>query len=262
MLEKVDLTREIGKEEYKKRLPALQERLYELQLAASETGVASVVVFEGWDAAGKGTCINVLTSRLEPRAFRLQVVAEPRTDELRMPWLYRFWARVPNYGQMAIFDRSWYRRVLDERIQKITPKSEWQKAYRDITDFERTLADDGYIFVKLFLHISKKEQKRRLRKLESDPLTSWQVQPSDWKRHRQYGKYLVAVEEMLEQTESEWAPWTIVEATDRYWTRIAVFEAVIRGLESASARAAGSTGLAAIPAPAKTARPAKPAKKA
>jgi polyphosphate kinase 2 (PPK2 family) len=236
MLEIVDLTRAISKEEYKSRLPVLQERLYNLQLAASETGLASVIVFEGWDAAGKGTCNNVLPSRLEPRAFRLHVIQEPRTQELHMPWLYRFWQRVPNYGQMALFDRSWYRRVLEERVEKIAPPDEYDKAYRDITDFERTLADDGYALVKLFLHIGKKEQKHRFRKLESDPLTSWQVQPGDWKRHRKYGKYLAATEEMLKRTESEWGPWTIVEATDRYWTRIAVFEAIIRTLEVAAAR--------------------------
>ncbi|MFN7995491.1 MAG: hypothetical protein U0Q18_17910 [Bryobacteraceae bacterium] len=230
MLERVDLNRSVPKDEYRKRLSSLQEQLYELQLASSESGLPSVIVFEGWDAAGKGTCINVLTSRLEPRAFRLHVIQEPRTHELHMPWLYRFWQRIPSRGQMAIFDRSWYRRVLDERVEKITPKSEWQKAYRDITDFERTLADDGYVIVKLFLHISKKEQKQRFRKLEKDPLTSWQVQAKDWKRHSEYDKYLVATEEMLERTESEWGPWTIVEATDRYWTRIAVFEAIIRAL--------------------------------
>ncbi|HLY18184.1 MAG TPA: hypothetical protein VKR61_13220 [Bryobacteraceae bacterium] len=236
MLEKVDLTRSIPKEEYKSRLPVLQASLYELQLATSEAGLPSVIVFEGWEAAGKGTSINVLTSRLEPRAFKLHVIQEPRTHELHMPWLYRFWQRVPNYGHMGIFDRSWYRRVLDERVEKITPKSEWQKAYRDITDFERTLADDGYTFVKLFFHISKKEQKHRFRRIESDPLTCWQVQREDWKRHKKYDEYLVAVEEMLERTESEWGPWTIVEATDRYWTRIAVFEAIVRALKAAAGK--------------------------
>ena len=243
MLEKVDLTRAIPKEEYKTRLPALQASLYDLQLRTSEAGLPSVIVFEGWEAAGKGTCINVLTSRLEPRAFKLHVIQEPRTHELHMPWLYRFWQRIPNYGHMAIFDRSWYRRVLEERVEKITPKSEWQKAYRDIADFERTLADDGYAIVKLFFHISKKEQKQRFKKLESHPLTRWQVQQADWKRHKEYDKYLVAVEEMLERTESEWGPWTIVEATDRYWTRIAVFEAIIRALERGRRKARRQEGL-------------------
>jgi polyphosphate kinase 2 (PPK2 family) len=240
VLEKVDLTRAISKDEYKSRLPALQASLYELQLATSEAGLPSIIVFEGWDAAGKGTCINTLTNRLEPRAFKLHVIDEPRTHELCMPWLYRFWQRVPNYGHMAIFDRSWYRRVLDERVEKITPKREWQKAYRDISDFERSLADDGYAIVKLFFHIGKKEQKRRFQKIESDPLTGWQVRKADWKRHRKYDQYLVAIEEMLERTESEWGPWTIVEATDRYWARIAVFQAIIRALKAAAAkRAAG-----------------------
>jgi len=238
MLEKVDLSRAIPKEEYKSRLPALQERLYELQLATSEAGLPSVIVFEGWDAAGKGTTINVLTSRLEPRAFKLHVIQEPRTHELHMPWLYRFWQRIPSNGHMALFDRSWYRRVLEERVEKLTPKSEWQKAYRDIADFERTLADNGYVIVKLFFHISKKEQKQRFHKLERDPLTSWQVQPQDWRRHKKYSHYLVAVEEMLARTESEWAPWTIVEATDRYWTRIAVFESITRALGAAASRRA------------------------
>jgi polyphosphate kinase 2 (PPK2 family) len=155
-----------------------------------------------------------------------------------MPWLYRFWQRIPNYGHMAIFDRSWYRRVLEERVEKITPKAEWQKAYRDITDFERTLADDGYAMVKLFFHIGEKEQKQRFRKLEKNPLTRWQVQKADWKRHKEYDKSLVAVEEMLERTESEWGPWTIVEATDRYWTRIAVFETIIRALKAAAEKRA------------------------
>jgi polyphosphate kinase 2 (PPK2 family) len=239
MLEKVDLNRAVSREEYKSRLPVMQQRLYDLQLAASETGLASVVVFEGWDTAGKSTSIHVLTSHLEPRAFRLHVTREPRPQELRMPWLYRFWQHIPNYGQLALFNRSWYRRVLEERVEKSTPRGEWEKAYSDITDFERTLTDDGYALVKLFFHIGKKEQKRRLRKLESDPLTSWQVQPGDWTRHRKYGKYLTAAEEMLERTESEWGPWTIVEATDRYWTRIAVFEAIIRTLEVAAAQRKG-----------------------
>lgn len=238
MLEKVDLGRALPKEEYKRRLPVLQDRLYELQLATSEKGLASLIVFEGWDASGKGTCINVLTGRLEPRAFHLHAIREPRTHELRLPWLYRFWERIPGYGQMAIFDRSWYRRVLEERVEKIVPKREWQKAYRDIVDFERTLADDGCVIVKFFFHISKKEQRQRFRKLQSDPLMRWQIGAAERKQHRAYEKYLVAVEEMLEHTASEWAPWTIVEATNRYWTRVTAFETIIAALEAAAARRA------------------------
>lgn len=233
MLEKLDLTLSLDREEYKARLPGLQQRLFELQTACWKSGTGSLIVFEGWHAAGVGSTLNLLTQKLEPRGFRLHAIQEPRTYETQMPWLWRFWLRVPNHGQMAIFDRSWYRRVTDERVQKTVSKSEWQQAYQDITDFERALADDGYSILKFFLHITKKEQKRRFRKAESDPLASWHVQPEDWERHRKYDKYLEAVEEMLQKTGTEWAPWTLVEATDRRWARAKVFEAIGATLQAA-----------------------------
>ena len=233
MLEKVDLTKRLSKAEYKDRLPHLRNRLYDLQKACWDAEIPSVILFEGWDAAGKGTSINRLTQRLDPRGFRLHATREARTYEKHMPWLWRFWLKLPNYGQMAIFDRSWYGRVLVERVEKLTPKAEWRKAYQDIADFERTLADDGYVFVKFFLHISKKEQRRRFKKLERDPLESWRVQPEDWDHHDKYRKYLVAIEEMLERTDTEWGRWTIVEATDRRWSRIKILETIVQRLEDA-----------------------------
>ena len=233
MLEKVDLTRKLPKQEYKARMPPLRGRLFDLQKACWEAGVPSVIVFEGWDAAGKGTSINTLTRRLEPRGFKLYPIQAPRTFEMHMPWLWRFWLKLPNYGEMAIFDRSWYGRVLVERVEGLTPEEEWRKAYRDIVDFERTIADDGYVVIKFWLHISKKEQRRRFKALEKDPLTAWHVQPEDWDHHRKYNDYLVAVEEMLERTETEWGPWTIVEATDRRWARVKIFETIIHRLEEA-----------------------------
>jgi polyphosphate kinase 2 (PPK2 family) len=190
-------------------------------------------VFEGWSASGKGSTINMLTERLEPRGFRLHVIRPPRTSEARMPWLWRFWLRTPNYGEMAIFDQSWYRRVLVKRVEKLVPKEHWKRSYEDITDFERALADDGYVIIKLFLHIDKEEQARRFLKLEKDPLGDLLLEREDWQQHRNYKKYFMAIEEMLERTESEWAPWTIVEATDRYWTRVKVIETLIRRFEDA-----------------------------
>jgi polyphosphate kinase 2 (PPK2 family) len=192
-----------------------------------------VVLFEGWDAAGKGTSINLLTQRLDPRGFKLYAIQGPRTYETHMPWLWRFWLKLPNYGEMAIFDRSWYGRVLVERVEKFCSKDEWRKGYRDIVDFERTIADDGYVVIKFFLHISKKEQRRRFKKLEKDPLESWHVQPEDWEHHRKYEQYVIAIEEMLERTDTEWGRWTIVEATDRRWARVKIFETIIRRLEEA-----------------------------
>ncbi|UCC86959.1 MAG: hypothetical protein JSV81_19225 [Anaerolineales bacterium] len=231
MLEKIDLTSRLPKEDYKTRMPRLRDRLYDLQKACWEGNIPTVILFEGWDAAGKGTAVKALTRRLEPRGFKLYPIQAPRTYESHMPWLWRFWLKLPNYGEMAIFDRSWYGRVLVERVEGLTPEVAWRKAYRDIANFERTIADDGYVIVKFWLHISKEEQRRRFRKLEKDPLESWHVQPEDWEHHRKYDDYLQAVEEMLERTETEWGPWTIVEATDRRWARVKIFETIIDQLE-------------------------------
>ncbi len=231
MLEKVDLKVALPKQEYKALIPRLQRRLYDLEKACWDAKVPSIIVFEGWDAAGKGTSINLLTSRLDPRGFKLYPIQAPRTFETHLPWLWRFWLKTPNYGEMAIFDRSWYGRVLVERVEGLTPVRDWRKGYRDIVGFERTLADDGCVIIKFFLHISKKEQKRRFKKLEKDPLKSWHVQPEDWEHHRKYSEYVLAIEEMLERTDTEWGPWTIVEATDRRWARVKIFETIIRRLE-------------------------------
>ncbi len=233
MLEKVDLTKKLSKSDYKARMPQLRRRLYDLQKACWDAGIPSVIIFEGWDASGKGTSINVLSQRLDPRGFKLYAIQAPRTYETHMPWLWRFWQKLPNYGEMGIFDRSWYGRVLVERVEGLTPENEWRKGYGDIINFERTIADDGYVVIKFWLHISKKEQKRRFKKLEKDPLESWHVQPEDWEHHRKYDQYVLAVEEMLAKTYTEWGPWTIVEATNRRWARVKIFETIIQRLENA-----------------------------
>lgn len=238
MLEKVDLSLSVGRAEYKKTLALLQDRAYALQKACWDAGIAVILVFEGWDAGGKGTTISTLTSRLDPRGFKLHAIQAPRTSEKRRPWLYRFWLRIPRRGQWAIFDRSWYGRVLVERVEQLTRESEWRRGYRDIADFEGNLADDGYLILKFFLHISKKEQKRRFKKLIKDPLTAWQVTAEDWEHHSKYDEYAEAIEEMLEQTDSEWSPWTIVEATDWRHARLRVFRTIIQAVETRLALAA------------------------
>jgi hypothetical protein len=148
-----------------------------------------------------------------------------------MPWLWRFWLRIPNYGEMAIFDRSWYGRVVVEKVEKLTHELIYRKAYQDIVDFERGLTADGYVIIKFLLHISKKEQTSRFKMLEKDPLESWHVSAEDWDHHRKYDDYLLAYEEMLERTDTEWGPWTIVEATDKRWSRIKIFETIVQRLE-------------------------------
>jgi polyphosphate kinase 2 (PPK2 family) len=231
MLEALDLSLEVPKADYKSRLPLLQHRLFRLQRPPPQAKLATVIVFEGWDAAGKGTTIRKLTARLEPRNFSLYAIREPRTFETHLPWLWRYWLKVPNWGEMAIFDRSWYGRDIVERVEGLVTEEQWRRSYRDIVGFERTLSDDRYKIIKFFLHISKEEQLRRFESLEADPQTAWKVEEEDWRHHEQYDDYLVAIEDVLERTETEFASWTLVEAMDKYWTRIKIFETLIDRME-------------------------------
>ena len=218
MLEKVDLDKKLKRKEWKELRVPLQNKLYDLQRAAFDVGMPAIVLFEGWDAAGKGTSVGALTQRLDPRGFRVWPIRAARTYEMNHPWLWRFWLKLPNRGEIAIFDRSWYGRVLVERVEELISEETWRKAYRDIVDFEHMLADDGHVIVKLWLHISHEEQRRRFKAIERNSLESWRVQPEDWEHHRKYDAYLRAAEEMLERTDTEWGPWIIVEATDQYYT--------------------------------------------
>jgi polyphosphate kinase 2 (PPK2 family) len=231
MLEKIDLNKSLEKAEFKRIMPGLRERLYYLQKASWDAGVPVVIVFEGWDAAGKGTSIRALTEHLDPRGFKLYPIRAARTYEKKRPWLWRFWIKLPARGEIAIFDRSWYGRVLVERVEKLIPEADWRRGYRDIMDFEHTIADDGNLIIKFFLHISKQEQKRRFDRLLKDSLTAWKVAPEDWEHHRRYDEWALAYEEMFERTDSEWAPWTIVEATDRRFTQTKIFQTVINTFE-------------------------------
>jgi len=231
LLELVNLNRKLPRKTYKQLLPDLQRRLYDLEKACWDNKIPSIVIFEGWDAAGKGSAIATLTARLDPRGFKLDPVRAQRTYEQQYPWLWRFWLKTPNYGEMVIFDHSWYGRVLAERVERITPEQEWRKAYRDIVEFEQMLADDGTAIIKFWLHITRKEQKKRFKALEKDPLESWRVTEEDWERHRKYDEYLRAAEEMFELTDTEYGPWTIVEATDRWYARKKIFDRLILALE-------------------------------
>src|SRR5512137_2387483 len=165
MLEQVDLNRSVAKSEYQRRLPELQARLYDLEHAVFTQGIPVMIVFEGWAASGKGGAINVLSTRLDARGFRVVPITPPRTAETRYPWLWRFWLKIPAKGQMVVFDTSYYRRVLIDRIEKNVKRRQWEDAYEDIADFEEMLAADGVVILKFWLHISKKEQARRFKRL-------------------------------------------------------------------------------------------------
>jgi polyphosphate kinase 2 (PPK2 family) len=231
MLDKIDLNIKISKKEYKQLMPNFRNKLYALQKASWDAGLPVIILFEGWDAAGKGTSIQHLTARLDPRGFKLYPIRPARTYEKNRPWLWRFWLKIPGHGEWAIFDHSWYGRVLVERVEQLVSDPEWRRAYRDIVDFERTLADEGYLIFKFFLHINKKEQRNRFDALTADPLLAWKIEPEDWERHNQYFEWVQVYEEMFERTDTEWAAWTIVEATDRNHTRIKIFQTLINGLE-------------------------------
>lgn len=233
LLKEVDLSPKLSKRAYKLMRRQLRQRLYELEQAAFEAHLPSIIIFEGWDAAGKGTSIRELTTRLDPRGFKVLSTQAPRTHETRLPWLWRFWMNIPRRGQMAIFDRSWYGRVLVERVEQFTPIPEWIRAYEEINTFERTLADDGVVFVKLWLHISRPEQLRRFIVLHRNPHTAWQVAAEDWEHHRKYAEYEAAVNDMLASTHTPHAPWTVTPAHDPQYRSYHVYQTVITALEKA-----------------------------
>ncbi|MHC4177009.1 MAG: polyphosphate kinase 2 family protein, partial [Planctomycetota bacterium] len=175
MLELIDLDKKIPKETYKQVFPEMEIRLGECQRAARAAGVPVLIIFEGWDAAGKGTLINRLTQALDPRGFKVHPISAPDETERLHPWMWRFWTSLPAAGNFAIFDRSWYGRVLFERLEGLTPKRRWREAYREIDQFERQLADAGTVIVKFWLHIGKREQQQRFKRLEANPATEWKV---------------------------------------------------------------------------------------
>jgi len=231
VLENVDLGLKLDKKTYRQLRPEYARRLFGIQKASWDAKVPVVILFEGWDAAGKGTSIQKLTQSLDPRGFKLYPIRASRTFEKKRPWLWRFWLKIPAYGEWAIFDRSWYGRVMVERVENLIPEASWRRAYRDIVDFERTIADDGTLIIKFFLHISKDEQRKRFERLSKDPLTAWHVTSEDWDHHRHYEDWLIAYEEALEYTDTEWGPWTIVEATNKRHTRIKIISTIIQALE-------------------------------
>ena len=231
MLETVDLSNKLGKKAYKERMEPLELRLGELQREARRLGIPVVLVFEGWDAAGKGTLINRLLLAMDPRGFTVWPTNPPSEEERLRPFLWRFWTKTPASGRFAVFDRSWYGRILVGRVERIVPKRAWSRAYDEIRSFERQLADSGAVILKFFLHISKGEQKRRFRKLESNPATAWKVTKDDWSHHKQYARYREAVEDMLSRTDAAHAPWVVIEAEHRRFATAKLFEKVVAELQ-------------------------------
>ncbi|MEI6126968.1 MAG: phosphate--AMP phosphotransferase [Pseudomonadota bacterium] len=245
MLEMVDLKKKLEKKEFKKKLPALERRLGELQRACKDKGIPTILVFEGLEAAGKGTCINRLMLPLDPRGFKVNPIHPPTEVEKMWPHLVRFWKLLPARGRLAIFDRSWYDRLLGQRIKGETSKADCERTFAEILAFERQQADDGAVIVKFWLHISKKEQAKRFKAQERIKAQSWKVGRDEWEQHRLNSKYLKAAEEMMEKTNTLHAPWVVVESHDREYAILKILETLAATWESAlekHAREVKSTG--------------------
>lgn len=236
MLDTVDLARELDHTVYERSFRPLRDQLSALQRSVYEAGIPVVLIFEGWDASGKGDTIEKVVGRIDPRGYVVHVTRAPTEEEQLRPFLWRFWTRLPERGSIAIFDRSWYRRVLSERVDEDVPRRVWRTAYEEINQFERMLVDDGALVVKFFLHISKAEQKARFEKMERSKYERWRVTRRDWKAHARYADYAAASDEMLERTSTAWAPWTVVPATDKRYRRVRVFETLNEAFERALER--------------------------
>lgn len=232
MFDRYDLSKMADQKEYDKTVPALQARFGELQRELRAAGIPLILVIEGWNASGISNTVSELIHALDPRGFNFYATGSPTEDERAHTFLWRFWIKTPAKGRIAIFARSWYSRLLAERLGGIDWKEKKKRSLRMIRTFEQQLADDGAIVLKFFLHISKEEQKRRLEARELDHLTSWMITRGDWDFHNQYDQYLPLIEDIIRDTDNKDAPWTIVEATDPRYTAIRVYTVLIQVLEA------------------------------
>lgn len=237
----VDLSLSLSKKEAKAQLEKAQERLVHLrlllggQIGPGELGPPLCVLFEGWDASGKGGAIQRLVGELDPRHVRVAQFAAPSHDEKRHHFLWRFWPVLPGWGGMAVLDRTWYGRVLVERVEGFASVDAWQRAYEEIADLETTLAAEGMILVKFWMHVSPEEQLRRFEARQADPYKAWKLTEEDWRNRENRQAYADAVEEMLERTHTEVAPWHVVAAEDKRWARVDVVRTVCAAIEKALA---------------------------
>ena len=231
MLEKIDLGNKVDKKTYRKVMDEAEEKLGLLQRECKDAGIPVILVFEGMGAAGKGVQINRLIQALDPRGFDVYACDRPTEDEQMRPFLWRYWTKTPAKGRIAVFDRSWYRSVQVDRFDGLTREDKLGDAYQDILSFEKQLCDDGTVIMKFFLYIDKDEQKKRFKKLEGSKETSWRVTEEDWNRNKDFDRYLKMNEEMLEKTDTDYAPWVIIEAVDKDYAALKIVSTVMDRLE-------------------------------
>ncbi|MGN0298630.1 MAG: polyphosphate:AMP phosphotransferase [Lachnospiraceae bacterium] len=233
VLSSIDLDKSLTDEEYKEKKKELQKKLSILHNKIYNQRIPVVLVFEGWDAGGKGGAIKRLTEALDPRGYVVNPVASPNATERAYHYLWRFWTKFPKDGHIAIFDRSWYGRVMVERLEGFCSQDEWQRAYQEMNEMEAGLVGHGTVVLKFWMHIDKDEQERRFKERQETPDKQWKITDEDWRNREKWDSYEVAVDEMLLKTSTPNAPWIIVEANDKHYARIKVLETVVAALEKA-----------------------------
>ena len=230
MLDTVDLSLSLDKKEYSRQLLRRQTQVRELGYQVYKQKRPVIILYEGWDAAGKGGNIKRLTQRLDPRGYVVYPISAPVGEDKTHHYLYRFWRRLPERGQVAIFDRTWYGRVLVERVEGFATEEEWKRAFREINSFERQLRDFGTIIIKFWIHISRNEQLQRFEQRKDIGYKSWKLTDEDWRNREKWSLYEEAVEDMLLKTSTLTAPWTVVEGNDKHWARVRALTTVVETL--------------------------------
>jgi polyphosphate:AMP phosphotransferase len=233
VLDRVDLTQKLSAAEYREALESYQTRLAKLGWAAHQKRRSMVMVFEGWDAAGKGSAIRRVTQAMDPRLYRIVGVAAPTDEERAQHYLWRFWRQLPRAGFTTIFDRSWYGRVLVERVEGFTPEAGWRRAYHEINEFEEQLTGHGILVNKFWIHISPEEQLRRFKERETVSYKQYKITAEDWRNRRKWNDYAVAVNDMATHSSTESAPWTLVAGNDKKFARVQILRTIVERLEEA-----------------------------
>jgi polyphosphate kinase 2 (PPK2 family) len=240
ILDKVDTTQAIkDKKEYRQRLYALQVRMRELEFEIFKQRLPVIILYEGWDAGGKGGNIKRVVENLDPRGYSVIPIAAPQGEERTHHYLWRFWKHIPKAGHIAVFDRSWYGRVMVERVEGFCKPDEWKRAFQEINEFESQLVSFGTVLVKFWIHITKEEQLRRFEERGANPFKNYKLTDEDWRNREKWDQYLEAVEEMLLRTSTHYAPWTVIEGNDKYFARVKALETITAAIESGLANAQG-----------------------
>lgn len=230
-LNDLDITLKLDKKLYKKQLKELQYEMLNIQQFLYNNKIGLIFVFEGMDAAGKGGAIKRLTEHIDPRGFIVSPISAPQPHEMRYHYMHRFWRKLPQHGQITIFDRSWYGRVLVERIEGFAKEHEWKRAYNEINDFEKQLTDEDYIIVKFWIHIDADEQLKRFMERASDPYKSWKLTDEDWRNREKFNLYTEAADEMFAKTNTENAPWCLIPGNDKLYARVQVLKEAVAQIE-------------------------------